>query len=210
MSDNSKRESSVIWQSETINLIDSSKTGRYKIEGYADGLNVYCYISIVKKNYLLNPSFETDKHGTEIPTGWQVFHNNQIDELYVEDKTSDSLDGHKHFHFWSKEEDSVEFSLQQNLPSLEKGLYDYSISIMGGDGGSTNIYAYVRINGEIKYSAPLNITVYNSWQKATIKNIDYDGVSTIEVGIYVKCSGTNNGAWGKIDDASLTLSKQGE
>ncbi len=210
MSDNSKRESNVIWQSEMINLIDSSKTGKYKIEGHADGLNVYCYISIVKKNYLLNPSFELDKHGTEVPTGWQIFHNNQIDELYVEDKTSDSSDGHKHFHFWSKAQDSVEFSLQQNILSLEKGLYDYSISIMGGDGGSTNIYAYVRINGEIKYSAPLNITVYNSWQKAAIKNIDYDGVSTIEVGIYVRCSGTNNGAWGKIDDASLTLSKQGE
>ncbi len=210
MNDNSKKEIDVIWQSEKINLIDNSKPGAYTIEGVADGLKAYCYITIVKRNYLLNPSFEEDEHGTEIPTDWQVSHNGRVDELYVEDKTSDSLEGHKHFHFWSKALDSVEFSLQQKLPALEKGFYDYSISIMGGDGGHTNIYAYVKINGEVKYSAPLNITVYNSWQKATIKNIDYDGFSTIEVGIYVKCFGTNNGAWGKIDDASLTISKQGE
>ncbi|MDI9540803.1 MAG: glycosyl hydrolase 53 family protein [Bacillota bacterium] len=210
MNDNSKKEVDVLWQSEQLNLVDSSKPGKYTIEGIADGLKASCHVFIVKRNLLSNPSFEEDEHGTKIPDSWQLIHNNRIDELYVEDKVSDSSDGHKHFHFWSKTLDSVEFSLQQNISHLEKGFYDYSISIMGGDGGNTNIYAYVKINGEVKYSAPLNITVYNSWQEATIQNIEYDGVSTIEVGIYVKCFGANNGAWGKIDNARLTFSEQGE
>ena len=31
---------------------------------------------------------------------------------------------------------------------------------------------------------------------------------TIAVGIYVKCAGAGNGAWGKIDDAMLNAAKE--
>jgi len=210
MNDNSRREIDVIWQYEQIKLLDTSKPGKYTICGVADDLTAFCHISIVKKNYLLNPSFEEDRHKTAVPSGWQIDHNGRADQLYVEEKVSDSLSGTKHFHFWSKAPDSIEFSLQQTVTPLRKGCYDFSISIMGGDGGNTNIYAYVKIDGEVKYRESLTITVYNSWQTANIINIEYDGVSTIEVGIYVKCSGAGSGAWGKIDDASLTISEQGD
>ena len=33
---------------------------------------------------------------------------------------------------------------------LKDGKYNYSISIMGGDGGDTEIYAYVKINGDYR------------------------------------------------------------
>ena len=77
--------------------------------------------------------------------------------------------------------------------------YTYSISIMGGDGGATEIYAYVKINGEIVYTADTEITVYDEWHTATIENIPVGEGDTIVVGLYVKCAGPN--AWGKIDDA---------
>ena len=38
---------------------------------------------------------------------------------------------------------------------------------------------------------------------ALIENINYTEGQEIVVGIYVKCSGSGNGAWGKIDDALL-------
>ena len=76
---------------------------------------------------------------------------------------------------------------------------------MGGDGGDTEIYAYVEINGEIVQTAQTEITVYNEWHTATINNIEYNEGDTITVGIYVKCAGPN--AWGKIDDALLNSVK---
>ncbi|MBR3704783.1 MAG: hypothetical protein IKM11_04800 [Oscillospiraceae bacterium] len=95
----------------------------------------------------------------------------------------------------------MEFTLEQEVSGLKSGKYNYNISIMGGDGGETEIYAYVKINGEIVSTAPTSITVYNEWHTATIENIAYNEGDTIVVGLYVKCAGPN--AWGKIDDAML-------
>ena len=77
---------------------------------------------------------------------------------------------------------------------------------MGGDGGVTDIYAYVKINGEIVYTAPTTITVYDEWHTAEINGIEYVSGDSITVGIYVKCAGPN--AWGKIDDAMLNSVKE--
>jgi arabinogalactan endo-1,4-beta-galactosidase len=95
----------------------------------------------------------------------------------------------------------VEFTLEQEVKNLKSGAYRYEISIMGGDCGDTEIYAYVKINGQIVATAETTVTVYNEWHTAMIESFDYQEGDTIVVGIYVKCSGSN--AWGKIDDAML-------
>ena len=77
---------------------------------------------------------------------------------------------------------------------------------MGGDGGATDIYAYVKINGETVHTAPTEISVYNEWHTAKIENIEYAEGDEIVVGIYVKCAGPN--AWGKIDDAMFNSVKK--
>ena len=77
---------------------------------------------------------------------------------------------------------------------------------MGGDGGETDIYAYVKRNGETVATAPLKITVYNEWHTALIEAVEYTEGDTLTVGIYVKCAGPN--AWGKIDDAMLNVLKE--
>ena len=79
---------------------------------------------------------------------------------------------------------------------------------MGGDGGVTNIYAYVKINGEIAKTADLQITVYNEWHTATVENIQCNEGDEVIVGIYVNCQGAGAGAWGKIDDAMLNSVKE--
>ena len=119
----------------------------------------------------------------------------------MEDKQTDSVTGSKHYHFWGASANSVEFTLEQTVDNLKSGTYHYEISIMGGDGGDTEIYAYVKINGEIVARADTTITYYNEWHTAVIDRFDYHEGDVLTVGLYVKCAGPN--AWGKIDDAKL-------
>ena len=74
---------------------------------------------------------------------------------------------------------------------------------MGGDGGSTDIYAFVKINGQIVAKKAGKITSYGEWDTMKIDKFQYKAGDKIEVGIYVKCQGSGAGAWGKIDDALL-------
>ena len=226
MSDDSKKEVDVAWNTfsvvnddTTVSLIYELKTAvdvanainymkthgvaKYKIAGVADGLEAILYVSMVEFNYLTNYSFEDDNNQTKVPTGWMVNAIKNSNELWVEEKSTDSKTGTKHFHFWAEGTDNVEFTLEQKVEGLNAGKYKYSISIMGGDGGTTNIYAYVKINGEIIARAPGRITEYGNWMSMTISPFEYNGSDEIIVGIYVACGGAGNGAWGKIDDALL-------
>ena len=39
----------------------------------------------------------------------------------------------------------------------------------------------------------------------TIDNFEYNGTDEIVIGIYVKCQGEGEGAWGTIDDALFNM-----
>ena len=106
-------------------------------------------------------------------------------------------------HFWSAARDSVEFKLEQAVSVPEPGDYRFSVSIMGGDGGETEIYAYVLRNGEALAWAPMKITSYGQWDSPVLTGLRCAEGDTLTVGIYVKCRGAGNGAWGKIDNAFL-------
>ncbi len=193
MLDNSKQAISVEWKNVDIDAMKNGGVAKYTIYGTAGGMTATCYVSMVEYNFLKNWSFEDGE------AEWIATTIGSFDELYVEDKVSDSMTGTKHYHFWGAAANAVEFTLEQEIEGLKAGKYNYSISIMGGDGGETDIYAYVKINGEIVYTAETEITVYNEWHTAAIGNIEYNEGDSIVVGIYVKCAGPN--AWGKIDDA---------
>ncbi|MBQ6890797.1 MAG: glycosyl hydrolase 53 family protein [Oscillospiraceae bacterium] len=199
MSDNSRQALSVQWEDVDIAAMKSGGPAKYTVEGTAGGMKAMCYISMVEYNYLQNWSFE------EGETGWTATALKKFDELHVEDKVTDSITGTKHYHFWGAGTDVVEFTLEQKVENLPQGKYRYAISIMGGDGGNTQIYAYVKRNGETVDKADTTITEYNAWHTAAIENIDYNGSDELVVGIYVKCSGPN--AWGKIEDAMLNSVK---
>ena len=203
MNDASKQEIEVEWHNVDLDAMYSGGVKKYDIVGTAGGMEAHCYVSMVEYNFLENYSFEDDANKTKVPSGWTVNAIKKCDELYVEDKATDSLTGTKHFHFWGANTDSVEFELEQEVKNLPAGNYKYSISIMGGDCGTAEIYAYVKINGEIVKKATLGINGYGNWDTSLINDFEYNGTDTITVGIYVKCSGEGNGAWGKIDDALL-------
>ena len=195
MLDDSKQTLAEQWEEVDIEALKAQGVGTYCIRGTAGGMEAVCYLSLVYYNYLQNWSFE------EGESGWTATALKQFDQLYVEDKVTDSVTGSKHYHFWGASANSVEFSLEQQVQQLPSGTYSYEISIMGGDGGQTEIYAYVEINGQIVATAETVITVYNEWHTARIESFDYHEGDSLVVGIYVKCDGGN--AWGKIDDAKL-------
>ena len=199
MLDNSRQAIEVQWHNVDIDAMKAGGVKKHTIKGTAGGMEAFCYVSMVEYNFLANWSFEDGE------TGWTATALKAFDQLYVEDKSTDSVTGTKHYHFWGEGSDCVEFTLEQAVQNLPAGSYRYEISVMGGDGGNTEIYAYVKVNGQIVATADTTITVYNEWHSAVIDRIEYSEGDSIVVGIYVKCSGPN--AWGKIDDAKLNSLK---
>ncbi len=202
MSDNSKQEIDVEWDDFDHEEMKNNGVKTYQIHGVAGNKDAYCYVSMIEYNYLQNYSFEADENKTVVPTSWILNKIKDADELYVEDKQTDSLSGNRHYHFWSKNTNTIEFELEQEVKDLEAGKYSFSISIMGGDSGESDIYAYVKINDQLSEKAPMKITSYNNWDTGKI-SFKYNGTDDLKVGIYVKCAGEGNGAWGKIDDGLL-------
>ena len=204
MTDGSRSEVSVTWNITDAQLRDMADNGagKYTVTGTADGMTAKAYISVVEYNYLVNDSFEMGDL-----TGWTLTDLGKTEQLYVEDKVTDSLTGTFHMHFWSAAFNSVNFLLEQKVENLTDGTYKFSISIMGGDCGTTDIYAFVKINGEMVDAAPLTINGYGNWDTGWIRGIEVKEGDEVIVGIYVKAAGEGNGAWGKIDDAMFNSDK---
>ena len=80
--------------------------------------------------------------------------------------------------------------------------------------GYTQSLDYLFANGfpwKMLYSSgmiDMDVNIDRSKRQVTISNIEYSEGDTIVVGLYVKCAGSGNGAWGKIDDAMLNSVKE--
>ena len=200
MTDNSRQAVPVAWDLTEAQDRQMHENGpaRYEVTGEAGGMKAKCFVSMIEYNYLRDYSFE------EGGSSWVFTDLGKADELYIEDKKTDSLTGSKHAHFWSSGQNRVEFTLEQTVKDLPEGSFRFQVSIMGGDCGNTDIYAYVKVGGkEIARSEQIPITGYNHWHTGTVSPFGHPAGSEVTVGIYVKCQGTGSGAWGKIDDATL-------
>ena len=200
MTDDSRQAVPVTWNltEEMDQRMHSSGADRYEITGNAGGMEARCYVSMIEYNYMQDYSFE------ENSSAWVFTDLKNADELYIEDKKTDSLTGSRHGHFWSAAKDSVEFTLEQTVADLPEGKFKFSISVMGGDCGETDLYAYVKIDGkETARSEQIPITGYNDWHTGVIPEFFHPDGTEVTVGLYVRCAGEGNGAWGKIDDALL-------
>ena len=205
LSDNSRSEVPVQWNvSEAeIQRMQTGGVASYRIEGTADGLAATCYLNMIEYNFLANASFES---GESAP--WYLTENGSANELYVEQKVTDSKTGEYHYHFWSAAKNSIDFTLSQDVTGLAAGTYKFSISIMGGDAGDAEVYAFVFVNGTEIGRAPMQITEYGKWSTGTVRGIPVADGQTVTVGVSVKCAGSGGGAWGKIDDAMLNTDVQ--
>ena len=198
MTDDSKQAVPVVWNitQEELENYRAKGPAKYEITGEAGGMEAHLQLSLIKYNFLKDWSFE------EGGDAWTATDLGKTEQLYVEDKSTDSLTGSKHFHFWSAAKNSVKFTLEQKV-DLPAGSYTFEISVMGGDAGTHKVYAYVKVNGEEVNTAPAAITSYNDWHTAVIERFEVQEGQEVTVGIYVECAGDGSGAWGKIDDAVL-------
>ena len=200
MTDDSKQAVPVTWNlsEEDDREMHEGGAARYTVTGDAGGMEATCYVSMIEYNYLTDYSFEEESRA------WVITDLKKADELYIEDKKTDSLTGSKHMHFWSAGQNSVEFTLEQTVTDLPEGKFRFSASIMGGDCGETEIYAYVKIDGEtVAKSDLMPIAGYNNWNMGTTPVFEHTAGREVTVGVYVKCQGAGSGAWGKIDDCLL-------
>ena len=204
MTDNSRQPVPVVWHltEEEDRRMHESGPAQYEITGEAGGMEARCRVSMIRYNYLTDYSFE---EGGE---AWRFTDLRKADELYVEEKKNDSLTGTRHAHFWSAAQDSVEFRLEQTVQELPEGDFTFSVAVMGGDCGQTDIYAYVLVDGkEAARSEQIPIAGYGSWNTGVIPSFAHPAGTEVTVGIYVRCQGQGNGAWGKIDDALLNSAR---
>ncbi|MBR6666756.1 MAG: glycosyl hydrolase 53 family protein [Clostridia bacterium] len=202
MSDNSRQAVPVEWEPYDADAMKAGGVKTYTIKGVAGGMEATCQVAMIEYNHLQNWSFEDEENGE-----WVATNISGCEQLYIEEKKTDSVTGTKHYHFYSAAANTVEFTLEQQVENLPAGTYRYEIAIMGGDGGDVNIYAYVKINGVEVARTPSTITSYNVWDKPVIEGVQVQEGDVVTVGVYVKCSGSGNGAWGKIDDAKLNTMK---
>ena len=197
MSDNSRQAVPVTWPAGAEDAAAELAPGTHEIIGMASGRTVTLTVIVEGVNLLGNPSFED---GRDEP--WTAENLGGCQELKIEQKSGDSRTGDWHYHFWSPDADKAEFTLEQSPEGLKTGSYEYSIWIMGGDCGEAVVYAYAKLDGEIIATAPMEITSWNEWHEGAISGIEYTEGQSLTLGIYVKAPAA--GAWGKIDDASLS------
>jgi arabinogalactan endo-1,4-beta-galactosidase len=204
MNDDSKQEISVEWNVTDDELADMQNHGpqTYTVTGQAGGMTAVCYINMIEYNYLQNHSFEDDANKTRVPSHWKLDEKGSCNELWVEEKATDSPagGGTKHYHFWSGVPNTVDFDLEQEITGLPSGTYKLAFSVMGGDTGESDIHSYVKINDVVVKTTPLEMTSYGVWDKEWIRDIEYTEGDKIVIGIHVECEGKGNGAWGKIDE----------
>ena len=200
MSDDSRQAVPVQWELGD-GLLEQMRSvpGVYEVPGTAEGQTVRCFVTTEEYNYLPNGSFEDGALGP-----WVLTDRGGADELGVERKALNSLDGDCNLHFWGARSGSIDFDAEQTLTGLESGSYRFSISIQGGDGGKTDIRAYVKTDGETVAEAPLAITSFNNWTTAELRDIVLTEGQTLTVGIRVRAEGEGSGAWGMIDAAVLS------
>ena len=196
MNDGSRIELPVTWEAVDTAAMKASGPAEYTVQGVAEGMPATLLIRMVNFNYLINGDFEGEDTGE-----WVTDNFGGTEQLYIEEKKSDSLDGTKHYHFYSAAKDQVGFRLEQTVNNLPAGTYRFDVSIMGGDAGDYESYAYIKKGGEVSDQCELQITAWNAWHEGACETEVEEGGS-LTVGVYVRCGGA--GAWGKIDAATLT------
>ena len=196
MNDGSRIELPVTWDAVDTAAMKASGPAEYTVQGVAESMPATLLIRMVNFNYLINGDFEGEDTGE-----WVTDNFGGTEQLYIEEKKSDSLDGTKHYHFYSAAKDQVGFRLEQTVNNLPAGTYRFDVSIMGGDAGDYESYAYIKKGGEVSAECGLQITAWNAWHEGACETEVEEGGS-LTVGVYVRCGGA--GAWGKIDGATLT------
>ena len=214
-SDNSRVPVPVTWEDFDLQAAKDAGNGKHTIKGKAEGKDVYCYLTLLEFNFITNYGFEdsevdyVDAGGKDRykATGWTL--NNKggerNDNHRVEPTTENPQTGKFAFHFWAQAPDTLNFDVEQEVSLTLSGTYKYQVSAMGGIDPNAIVQAYVKINGEIKYTANGALNGYENWGDIKIANIEYKAGDKLVVGFHLETP--TGGSWGDFDDCMLNLVK---
>lgn len=201
--DNSKESVEVVWEEFDIEAAKAQGNGKHTIKGRAANQDVYCYLTILEYNFAQNYSFES---GAEHWTVTNLSDTALSDTYKVQVTQENPQTGKSAFHFWAQSADTVKFEVEQTVAIETSGKYKYQISLLGGAGTSEsdktkqNNYAYVKVNGEVKYTGVGYITSYNNgYSDILIENIEVNKGDDVVIGFHIECSEAE--VWGDVDDA---------
>lgn len=185
----------VVWDQSQLDKIRTDQVGEYTVTGkLEDGTPAVCQVVVANKNWLLNPGFEKNDISM-----WKVSYKGDTNPTDIQEKEADAKSGVNSFHFWSEEKQN--FQIEQTVSGLEKGTYEVSVNIQGGDvGESARIYLYAVVNGKTLRSEPVKLKGWNQWKKPKIKGLKLEEDTEVTIGVKVKCPG---GGWGTMDDFAL-------
>ncbi len=194
--DGSEQDIAVEWESADFDAMTNGEPAQYTVKGTADGMETFCYISMVEANYINNYSFEDDDRSM-----WVIDNiDGKTTQIDYQQKAMDAVTGEYSVHFWG--ETGTNFNVSQKIEGLSAGKYNFGLSIQGGfDTADTsqNIYLYCNVNGT-EYTAPAGISEWNVWTQPMIYDIDIPENAEVTVGIHVEAAA---GSWGSFDDVLL-------
>ena len=143
------------------------------------------------KNYVKNPSFEESDTSM-----WKIIEAVKSTTDFQE-KQEDAKEGVKALHFWSDQ--PVEFCAEQTVTALEKGKYQFSLSVQGDGAGENAVLLIYVISDGKRYEQTFLLAGWLNWQVPSIQDISCNS-GTMKVGIEIKAA---EGAWGTIDCVEL-------
>ena len=196
--DGSKESFAVIWNEEEIRLAKEKGIGSYEVAGTtSEGSNVKCKLIINPNNLVKNASFENVDCSM-----WQITYlGESSDYVGYQNKAADALTGDFSVHFWNNTE--INFTIEQTLTNLEKGYYNMSASLQGGDCNNSEMFLYAKV-GDKLYKAETNVNGWVNWNTPNLKDILVEN-GTLTIGMAVK---SDANGWGTIDDFVCYLNKK--
>ena len=201
--DGSEKEIDVEWEKTDLEAMSAGKPEKYTVKGTADGMETFCYISMVDANYVENYSFEDDDRSM-----WELVNiDNKTTELGFQQKQMDAVTGEYSVHFWG--ENGTAFDLSQKIKDLAAGNYSLTASVQGGfetSDETQDIYVYAKVNGK-EYKANATMKGWVVWDNPKIGLIEVPEGAEVIIGLHAEAAA---GSWGTVDDFLLNPVKDGE
>jgi arabinogalactan endo-1,4-beta-galactosidase len=188
--DGSIEEQNVTWPA-SVEWITSA--GIYEITGTTDaGLSVAATVTVLVRNFLLNPGFEDADVSMWASTG---------SGLTVRG-TDTPRSGARSSHFWQGSPYS--FTLGQTVSGLPAGSYVATASVQGGDQG-TGTLDLILTADEATVAAPVTVAGWQVWQEPLTGAlvVPEGGSATVTISASLPAGG-----WGSIDNVVLALATE--
>ncbi|MBQ8923933.1 MAG: glycosyl hydrolase 53 family protein [Lachnospiraceae bacterium] len=183
----------VTWSAKDISEAEYSGEGVYPIDGVAvyegEEYDVICTLTLVSKNYAINPSFENPLAGN-----WNT------ENISRKDSSNDNNNmktGSYNLHYWVTSETDIAF---YQTVTLDKGVYRAGGYAVGDTSNEYTIYVKV---GDEEYSDTKAYGAWGAWSNAEVTDIEIteDGTEvTFCVRSNEKIPSSATGSWGAFED----------